>query len=192
MKEHIKLGVLAAAVIVLTGGIFFVQTVFAKPNHDYKCKAYCPTGTVTPIITPTVAPTVIPTPTEEITPTATPSATPTVTPSVTPTSTPVTQPGNGPVVCTDREPGKVANIFVTTTGNTRELEVQWSLPADADKVHIEYGLEKSAQHSLLNTPNDGNEVIKGLTSGQHYWFRVAGVNGCSVGSHSEWFDPLVP
>ena len=95
-------------------------------------------------------------------------------------------------VCTDKVPGRVANINVVTTGNTGELEVQWSIPEAGNSAHIEYGLEQYAQHALLNTPNDGNEVIKNLVSGNHYWFRVAGVSGCSVGEWSTWYDPLVP
>lgn len=97
-----------------------------------------------------------------------------------------------PAVCSVKDIGNVANINVKTTDNSGELEVQWSLPERADKVHIEYGLEQNAQHALLNTPNDGNEVIRDLVSGNHYWFRVAGVRDCGVGSYSNWFDPLVP
>lgn len=126
-----------------------------------------------------------PTPTEEPTPTEQPS-----------------QPGNPPTfagssteapgVCGDTRPSRVANINVVTTNEKGELEVQWALPIGADKVHIEYGLKQSAEHALLSTPNDGNEVIRRLKSGEHYWFRVAGVNGCAVGDYSDWFDPLVP
>lgn len=122
----------------------------------------------------------------------------------TPTPTEVPQPGGWspepegnrkpgpPGVCTGEFIGNVANINVVSTGNKGELEVQWALPSNANQVHIEYGLEQNAQHSLLNTPNDGNEVIRNLVSGKHYWFRVAGVDGCSVGNWSRWFDPIVP
>ena len=99
---------------------------------------------------------------------------------------------NAPGVCSISDIGNVANINVVTTGNAGELEVQWSLPANADKVHIIYGLEQKAEHALLNTDNDGNEVIRNLVSGKHYWFAVAGVRGCGVGSYSNWFDPIVP
>lgn len=97
-----------------------------------------------------------------------------------------------PGVCPINDIGTVANIFVKTTGEKGELEVQWSLPERADQVHIEYGLEQKATHALLNTPNDGSEVIRDLESGKHYWFRVAGVRGCGVGQASGWFDPIVP
>lgn len=155
---------------------------------------------IEPSPTPTEEPT--PTPTEE--PTPTPTEEPTPTPTEEPTPTPTEEPkqpevvrvassggSSAPGVCGDSKPNKVANIYVTTTGNKGELEVQWALP-NSDKVHIEYGLETVAQHSLLNTPNDGNEVIKDLVSGEHYWFRVAGVNGCAVGDYSDWYDPIVP
>lgn len=97
-----------------------------------------------------------------------------------------------PGVCGINDIGNVANIYVKTTGNAGELEVQWSLPENADKVHIIYGLEQKAEHALLNTPNDGNEVIRDLTSGRHYWFAVAGVRDCGVGNYSNWYDPIVP
>lgn len=99
---------------------------------------------------------------------------------------------NAPGVCPISNIGDVANIYVKQTGNKEELEVQWSLPENADQVHIEYGLQQSAEHALLNTPNDGNEVIRNLKSGEHYWFRVAGVRECGVGNYSNWFDPIVP
>lgn len=119
-------------------------------------------------------------------------------PTPTPTKEPEhvsTLPGSTtetPASCPINDISRVANIFVKTTGNKGELEVQWALPANADEAHIEYGLEKNATHALLNTPNDGNEVIKGLKSGEHYWFRVAGVRDCGVGAFSDWFDPIVP
>ena len=122
-------------------------------------------------------------------------------PEVTPTPEQPKEPSNPPVFagsstgtpqCGDSKPSNVANINVTVTGNKGELEVQWALPTGGDRVHIEYGLEQNAQHALLNTPNDGNEVIRDLVSGKHYWFRVMAVNGCAVGDPSIWFDPIVP
>ncbi len=139
-------------------------------------------------------PTVTPTPTEEVTPTPTEEVEVKVTPTLEQPKTEYVasnKAGEAPRPCVDTRPSRVANINVVQTGNKGELEVQWALP-NSDKVHIEYGLEKYAQHALLNTPNDGNEVIRDLTSNEHYWFRVAGVTGCSVGEPSEWFDPLVP
>lgn len=132
-----------------------------------------------------VDPCVTPTPTEEPTPTPEQPGTPGNPPTFAGSSTEAPS-------CGDVKPGKVANIFVKTTGNSGELEVQWALPEGANKAHIVYGLDKVAQYALLGTDNDGNEVIKDLTSGQHYWFAVAGVNGCAVGDFSNWYDPLVP
>lgn len=176
------------------------------PHNDqtYDTDGSCPEVTPTPTIevtpTPTINPCdiilsrvainpcITPTPTVEVTPTPTEVPTPTEEPKQERVNT-----GNPQApVCSDAKPGNVANIYVKTTGNPGELEVQWALPTGADKVHIEYGLQRHAEHALLNTPNDGNEVIRGLTSGQHYWFSVAGVNGCAVGDFSDWYDPLVP
>ena len=168
-----------------------------------------PTATPTPTIrvrvsctpTPTVTPTVTVTPTATPTATVTPTVTPEATPSATPTEEPKQEGGTPPTFakstteapsCPVHDIGGVANINVVTTGNSGELEVQWALPENANKVHIEYGLEQYAQHALLNTENDGHEVIKNLVSGKHYWFRVAGVRDCGVGSWSNWFDPIVP
>lgn len=161
-----------------------------------------PTPTVEPSVSPSPTPTETPDPCEvktdsilEIDPCATPTPTtviPTEAPQSSSDTTDHNSAGNGGSLCSDAKPARVANINVVTTGNTGELQIQWALPIGADKVHIEYGLEKNAQYSLLNTSNDGNEVIGALDSGQHYWFRVAGVNGCAVGDYSDWFDPLVP
>lgn len=170
------------------------------------CVSVTPTVTVTP--SPTI--TVSPTPSceggevysiRQICPTEEPTPTPTV--EVTPTPTEKVESGGGSAPtfagssteapqCGDTKPGKVANINVVSTGERGVLVVQWALPSGADKAHIEYGLEKEPQHSLLETPNDGNEVIHELNSGQHYWFRVAGVNGCAVGDWSDWYDPIAP
>ena len=134
---------------------------------------------------------------EEPTPTLSPEPTREPTPTEEPKlpSTPPTFQGStteAPVTCPINTVGNTANINVLSTGQKGELEVQWSLPSGADKVHIRYGLEQVAQYALLNTPNDGNEVIGGLTSGSHYWFSVAGVRDDCVGAYSSWFDPIVP
>lgn len=155
-----------------------VRGCFVDPDEPYLIVSPTPTVEVTPTPTEQIEVTVTPTPTnqpksEDKAPTFAGSST------------------EAPGVCPDTRPSRVANINVVTTGNKGELEVQWALP-NSDRVHIEYGLEKYAQHALLNTANDGNEVIRDLTSGQHYWFRVSGVTGCAVGEPSEWFDPLVP
>lgn len=97
-----------------------------------------------------------------------------------------------PGTCSDKVPGSVANINVLTgTPNDGKVEVQWSLPEGASQVHIRYGKysDEGYPHALLNTPNDGNEVIGELTNGTNYKFQVAGVNGCAVGNYSKMFDP---
>lgn len=186
-------------------------------QHDADYAGECQVeATPTPTCTPTPTEEVTPTPTdtpkdycetlpgvqaedvdcpEEEEPTPTPTDEPRVTPTPGEPGNPPTFAGsstNPPGVCPINDIGNVANINVKTTGNKGELLVQWSIPQNADKVHIIYGLEQHAQHSLLNTPNDGNEVIRNLVSGKHYWFAVAGVRDCGVGSYSRWFDPLVP
>jgi hypothetical protein len=97
-----------------------------------------------------------------------------------------------PGVCSINDIGDVANINVLTgTPNDGMVEVQWSLPQNADKVHIMYGeYGKPYEHALLNTDNDGHEVIGGLKNGVNYNFKVAGVRGCGVGNYSKEFDPM--
>ena len=96
--------------------------------------------------------------------------------------------------CSDSVPGKVANIFVATgTPNDGKLEVKWlSDEPKGNKAHIRYteGNGENWQHALLNTDNDGNEVIGELKNGVHYNFQVAQVNGCAVGPWSKTYDPL--
>lgn len=202
-KGFTKIGVVMALVVVLIGSFVMVSTTFANNNHRHHHHGQptpTPTEEVTPTPTPTEEPTLTPDPCDqlEVKSDVVEDVDPCVTP--TPTEEPG-QPGNPPTfagssteapTCSDVKPGIVANIFVKPTGAKGELEIQWALPSGAEKAHIEYGLEQSAQHALLNTANDGNEVVKDLVSGQHYWFRVAGVNGCAVGDFSGWYDPLVP
>jgi hypothetical protein len=100
-----------------------------------------------------------------------------------------------PVSCADGVPGDVHNIYVDTgIPNDGKLEVRW-LDSDnegATKAHIRYtdGQPGDWRYALLNTDNDGSEVIGELTNGVHYWFQVALVNGCAVGNWSDAFDPL--
>jgi hypothetical protein len=133
-----------------------------------------------------------------------PTPTPTETPEVTPTPEQPQTGGwspepegnksttNAPGVCSINDIGDVANINVLTgTPNDGMVEVQWSLPQNADKVHIMYGeYGKPYEHALLNTDNDGHEVIGGLKNGVNYNFKVAGVRGCGVGNYSKEFDPM--
>ncbi len=137
-------------------------------------------------------------------PPASPEPTPEVSPepSVEPRSVPTTEPMHTTVVsvqtsvvtptqCADSVPHETANIFVDSgVPNDNKLEVRW-LPAEgASRAHIvyaEYGQPWS--YALLDTENDGHEVIGGLKNGQNYYFQVAGVNGCAVGPWSTAFDP---
>lgn len=195
MKHYTKMFTIGFTIGIIL--LFGVSTVLAcfKPPEVPACVSEC--DEVTP--TPTQEPEVTPTEEPEVTPTVEPTKEPEQ-PVIIPTSQPEPCRENcNPQVqgsttgseCTIKDIGDVANINVKGTGKKGELEVQWSLPANADKVHIEFGLGKKAEHALLNTPNDGNEIIRDLKSGQHYWFRVMGVRECGVGKPSNWFDPIV-
>jgi hypothetical protein len=103
------------------------------------------------------------------------------------------EPAKAPAVCSITNIGDVANIVALTgTPNDGKIEVQWSLPENADKVHIVYReySESGWTHALLNTPNDGNEVIGELKNGVNYAFAVAGVRDCGVGKFSQEYDPM--
>lgn len=147
-----------------------------------------------------------PSPTPETTPesSATPEPTPTATESASPTPTPPiiiykeelhqepptpTQPS----LCPDAVPGDVANIYVDRgIPNDGKLEVRWWEPSGASEVHIMYtdGEPGDWRYALLNTPNDGNEVIGELKNNTHYWFQILGVQGCATGRPSAPFDPI--
>jgi len=137
-------------------------------------------------------------------PTATVTATATATASAEPTAEPTKEPEvtQTPVIveigltvagvgeCAETAPAKIPNIFVKNAG-VGKLEVRW-IPSGGEKAHIFYGLKAgSPEHSLINTPNDGVEVIGGLVSGKHYYFAVTNGSGCSWSSLSNWYDPIV-
>lgn len=98
---------------------------------------------------------------------------------------------NAPGVCPINNIGRVANINVEVgVPNDGKLLVQWSLPENADRVHILYRqYDEDWKYALLNTPNDGNEEIGGLKNGVNYAFKVAGVRECGVGEYSKEYDP---
>lgn len=109
-------------------------------------------------------------------------------PEVIRVETPTTE--AGAPVCTDVAPAKIPNIFVVNAG-VGKLEVRW-IPTGGDKAHIFYGLEVGKPlFSLIDTPNDGVEVIGSLVSGKHYWFSVVNGSGCAWSSLSDWYDPIV-
>jgi hypothetical protein len=157
-------------------------------------------------ITPTPLPTE--TPTETPTPTTTPE--PTITPTVEPTQ-PITPTPDEPLalmrasnsgsteggststpLCQDTVPYKVSDFWIENpVSGDNALTLHWGTSGDWDKVNIAYGENKYEwKYALLGTEDDGEEVIGGLKNGQHYWFQIAYVNGCSVSEYSEPIDPL--
>ena len=176
-------------------------------NLDYKgsCATSTPSPTVipTPTVTPSpiMTPTGTPTATSTMSPSPTPSQSPepteTPVPSETPTptpspevkvETPLTEAGTSS--CPITAPAKIPNIYVVNAGKGK-LEVRW-MPTGGNKAHILYGAEAGKpQHSLIDTDNDGVEVISSLNSGQHYWFSVVNGSDCSWSSPSDWYDPIV-
>lgn len=128
-----------------------------------------------------------PTPTQEPEPTPTPT-----TPPVT-TETTVSEPSTASApMCNDVPPKEVANVYVWGgEPNDGCVEVRWIPAEGGSQAHIRYSEELGNwRYALLNTLNDGNEPICSLNNGVHYWFQVAGVNGCAVGEWSKAFDPL--
>ena len=173
---------------------------YKNGNHidwpeDYKAMvcSSTPTPTATPVVTPSPTPVVTPTPTPSQSPEPSETPTPSEEPKSTPTpevrvETPLTE--AGAPTCGDVAPAKVPNIFVANAGKG-QLEVRW-IPTGGDKALIFYGLEAGKPlYSLIDTPNDGVEVIGGLNSGSHYWFSVSNGSGCAWSSVSDWYDPIV-
>ena len=171
----------------------------AKIKVKKVCASATPTASpsATPVVTatPSASPSPSSTPSESPVPseTPTPSETPEATPSSTPTpevmvETPLTEAGVS--ACDATAPAKVPNIFVTNAG-VGKLEVRW-IPTGGNKAHIVYGLEAGKPlFSLIDTPNDGVEVIGNLVSGKHYWFAVTNGDGCAWSQLSNWYDPIV-
>lgn len=88
-------------------------------------------------------------------------------------------------VCEDTKPGNVASVNAVRVDND-SVRVEWSLPINADKVHIVYReIDRPYEHALLGTLNDGNEEIHLLKDNVQYFFSVVGVNGCAVGMWSK-------
>ncbi len=76
------------------------------------------------------------------------------------------------------------------TLNDNKLELVWNTSA-APLVDIQWGFEDGNwDWSLENTPNDGFEVISGLTNGIHYWFQIRSQNDCGNSNWSQSVDPL--
>lgn len=163
-----------------------------------------PMSTITPTLftspTPTVPqPTVNPCDGECITPS--PEVTPEVTRVPEPTKEPKGEPltanfsadfsQGGVTTCSDLKPTNINDVWLEddAVGNG-ELIVRWGVNSNYSKVHIVYGFEAGdIRYSLLNTENDGREVIGQLDS-RHYWFSVANVNGCAVSDYVQWVDPM--
>ena len=133
-----------------------------------------PVPTVTPSPEPTESPkpTETPEPTETPVPTETPEPTetpiPTETPEPTATPVPTDTPeehheASAPDTCPNvPKPEPPANFHLYRLGGTADL--RW-MPTDGQTVHI-YWRDNSAsdwQHSVINSPNDGQEFIYGLS-----------------------------
>lgn len=158
-----------------------------------------PTNTPEPTPTDVVEPSVTPEPTEEVTPTPTEEVTPE--PTREPTQAPTAEHHEDAVLtnnttntpfCSEATPTRVEDIWVENPiQNDGKLTVRWGTNPNYGKAHIRYSeIDGEWRYALLNTDNDGTEEISGLQNGVHYWFSVAYVNGCSVGTYSRSFDPL--
>ena len=165
----------------------------------------CHEPTVTPTVTqePTATPTptiilcdgdcITPTPTEEVTPT------PTDTPRVTPepqNDTPIVEVVSNTTStpsCSDLKPVAVSDIWIENpTHQDGKVTLHWGTNANYSQVHIVYGFTPGdIRYSLLNTDNDGVEVISELDNQKIYWFSVGYVNGCNVSDYTKWIDPAV-
>lgn len=174
-----------------------VQNIVKHGTGSVNKPGNCATPTPSPTITPTSTPTATPSasPTQSPVPSESPSPEPSSEPTPTATPTPVVRVETpltvaGAPVCGDTAPAKIPNIFVDNAG-VGKLEVRW-IPTGGDKAHIFYGLEVGKPlFSLIDTPNDGVEVIGGLNSGSHYWFAVTNGSGCAWSQLSDWYDPVV-
>lgn len=93
---------------------------------------------------------------------------------------------NVPGTCDSGNIGQVAWAVVNQgTPNDGTVTVNWTLPTNANQVHIIYREDgRGFEHALRNAPNDGHANINFLKNGVKYFFAIAGVNGCHVGPWS--------
>lgn len=186
---------LMALGLILIGLAVFVY--LTPPVRASYCgpQSPSPIPSVIPSPSPSIEPTSTPEPSESPRPSQSPE--PTATPKP-PESTNQPAPSDPPKseskapTCDKSKPGDVAGIFVDQgIPNDHKVEVRWWPPSGADKVHIRFAeyTQEGWPYSLLDTPNDGHEVIDMLKIKTNYRFQVAGVNGCTVGNWSVLFDP---
>lgn len=135
-----------------------------------------------------------------------PTPTPTPTPSPTPSPTPAPPtPGGGsfsapgpasPPGCSDQTPVGQADLFqINRTGSSAQL---FFTPVNDNTAnyHVMYGFDMGqplfGMLSAPVTPTTNNGVqsiaINDLDPRAGYWFVIAPVNGCAVGTWSNWFQ----
>ncbi len=180
------------------------------PNdYEDRCIQESPTPTPTIEITPTITPTIEVTPTVEITPTATPTLI--VEPTVSPTveikpavTTEVTIAPNAPSSstsgssnahisnpsCDTPKPDKIAwsSVDSGVIGDGK-FTINWTIPAGAKRINIEYSEVKGQPQHGVVTDNDGHEEVGGLKQ-VHYWYRLQAQDECATSDWSEWYDPM--
>lgn len=162
---------------------------------------------------PCIPPSISPTPTKDLdendpTPTLIPTIIeeePVPTQSVTPTPTiQISSPVNEQLVfydgtardsapsCDAEKPGDIAWATYIPTDEKGAQEIRWTLPTNADKVNIRYSeVDGDWRYGAIGLPNTGNYIVRGLKSGQSYYYQIAGLNGCRGGNWSQSFDPIV-
>ncbi|MBI4050957.1 MAG: DUF5011 domain-containing protein, partial [Elusimicrobia bacterium] len=125
-------------------------------------------------------------------PTSTPTPTPTSTPSSSTTNSSSSGNGNSVAgasapVCSDVKPGSAPILSGKVTGSN-EVTLSWTKAKDPVTFYlVAFGL--SSGDIRFGNPNVGDKnttstVIKGLSGGTTYFFRVRGGNGCMPGAFS--------
>ena len=184
-KIIIKLGL---ALVFSISLLMSVKTIQAQAKVEAKIKKEKERIKPTLRPTPIPQPTPIPRPTLILTPTPTP--TPEKGGEVKLGPPGYTNNPDGSPSCGDTAPEGVSEIWVESEiVNDNCVDVHWSPPTGADKAHIWYSeVDGEWRYALLETPNDGIEEIRCLKNGVRYYFQVAGVNGCAVGSWSNSYS----
>lgn len=178
------------------------QGHLGTPHNDgvYDTDGACEEPTLTPTCTPTPGEP-IPTVTGEPEATPTPTIVEEPTPEVTRVPEPTSPPNDVVTLRTDttstptcpaQKPENVNDVWVEADAEGNgEMILRWGVNSQYSRVNIVYGLTPGdMRYSLLNTENDGREVIRGLDNGTHYWFSVANLDGCAVGDYAVWRDPM--
>lgn len=187
-KQLVKKLILAATILLLT--CFVTPQVFAAPygecsygegNYDEGCSP-----------SPVPSPSPSPSPNPSVSPSPSPTSSPNTNDS-SPSSFSAPSPAKAPT-CTDAVPVGEPDFFQINRDKTSATLFFTPVNDNVERYHVIFGLwEGDERFGSLSThvtkeTNNGVQSLKisELAANSEYWFKVAPVNGCAVGTWSSW------